>query len=165
MVSKQAVKENWFERTDVFEIVHYLSQHEDSGLEAEEIKDLRGKGTEEEVEEIIDALISEEVVNRVDDNYFLNSGVFTRVAQERWTEPLSEEQKAFVQKFCRKYINDRNHGTIRGMITDSMVHGIISKRDSMDDEVIELAHSMSLDKESIDRPGIYAELAMKELLD
>lgn len=163
MVSEDAVREDWFKRTDVFEIIHYLSQYEDAGLRSDEIVELRDRGTSEEIEVFLEGLVSAGVVEEDDGDYFLDFDVFPEVAQERWIEPLSDRQKDFIRNFCRKYTDDRDHGTVRGMITDSMVHGIFTKREEMDDEIVELAHEMNFDKESFDRPGIYAELAMREL--
>lgn len=163
MVSKQAIEENWFKRTDVFEIIHYLSQYEESGIEPGKIREFRGKGSEEEVVDTLDALAEVGVVDKEGEKYLLDFGIFSRVAQNRWVEPLSETQRNFVESFCRKYVDDRDHGTIRNMITDSMVHGILEQSEGMDEEILELAREMSLDKEGYDRPGIYADLAMKEL--
>jgi hypothetical protein len=163
MVSEEAVREDWFKRTDVFEIIHYLSQYEDAGLRPGEIKELRERGTTDEIEALLEALNSVGVVQEEDEDYFLDFDVFPRVAQERWIEPLSDKQRDFIRKFCRKYTDDRDHGSVRAMITDSMVHGIFSRSKEMDEEIVKLAHQMNFDKEGFDRPGIYAELAMREL--
>ena len=161
------LKQNWYRRDDVFEILHFLQQFENPGISAEEVKELRGKGDIEEINDVLTVLEEMDVVESegADGNkeYWIKEDVFARLASKRWAEGLSERQEEFINLFARKYLDDRKKGTIRRMITENIVQGIYEKRKDLDTEILELAEKLSLEDEAYSNPGIYAELAIKEM--
>lgn len=161
------LKQNWYRRDDVFEILHFLQQFENPGISAEEVKELRGKGDIDDINDVLTVLEEMEVVESEDaernKEYWIKEDVFARLASKRWAEDLSERQEEFINLFARKYLDDRKKGTIRRMITESVVQGIYEKRKDLDTEILELAEKLSLEDEAYSNPGIYAELAIKEM--
>lgn len=161
------LRQNWYSRDDVFEILHFLQQFENPGISAEEVKELRGEGQIDDTVDVLTVLEEMDVVEseEVDgqDEYWIKEDVFARLASKRWAEELSERQEEFINSFARKYLDDRKKGTLRRMMTESAVQGIYEKRKQLDAEILELANKLSLEDEAYSNPGIYAELAIKEM--
>lgn len=161
------VKQNWHRRADVFEILHFLAQFENPGVNAQEIRELRGEGRLSEIKDILKALKDADVVESSevdgDTEYWLNTEIFASLASKRWAKDLTERQEKFINSFSMKYLDDRKKGTLRRMITESMVQGIYEKRNELENEIVELAGKLSLEDEAYSNPGIYAELAIREM--
>lgn len=167
MVTREEIENNWYKDAEAFEILHYLAQFENPGIDASQLKDLRGQGTVEEAKTILEglenvgAVISKERNGKTE--YWLQKEIFAEQASKRWINSLSDKQRDFINSFTMKFLDDREEGNLRRVLTESMIQGIYEQRENLENEIIDIAREMSLDKEAYENPGIYAELAMREI--
>ncbi len=162
MAEEKELQPAWYKRPDAFEILHYVSQYDEKGLEPEKLQRLRDKGSIESNRKKLEKLAEENALDEEDGSYTVNYSKFSQVAKEQWINPLSDRQERFITQFARKYVNDRKRGTVRNMLTRSLAHGILEEKSKVDEEILQITEMIATE-EDYDTPGIYVELAQKEM--
>lgn len=163
MVNTSGFEDEWFKRSDVQEVLHFVSRNEEDGLTPRELKELRKKGSENSNQLILRMLSDIEVLEKEEDRYIPNYEAFADLVEERWVEFLSDTQRRFVVEFSRLYVKERKHSTVRHMIAGAMVQGVLKERDEMDEELVDLADNLDVEDEGYRGPSSFVREAAGNL--
>lgn len=161
MADKQDYKEKWLTKSDVFEALHYLAIREGEGVGPTKLKDLTGKGSVQNNSRMLNALLEENVTTKKNNKHHINFKVFSQVTEKLTETNLKDKQAEVVNKYSKYYLKDRETGTVKKMLVDDLVEGILSL-DQPNQELIDLVEKIQEERSDYETPGDYVSLALDE---
>lgn len=161
MVNTAGFREEWYRRSDVLEALHFIARADDP-INAETLRDRRKTGSLNSNDLLLRMLEDIGVLEVEGEGYVIDYTAFGALAED-WIGSLSELQRRFINTFCRVYVRDKKRGTVRRMIAGDMVQGILTERDALDGEIVELADRITVAAEDYADPAEYVHRVMDEI--